>query len=65
MTDDRAVCARALIAHRAPELTDADLAGLSQPDLPVEIAKQVMEVIAEMEARLTMLEGALVGETVR
>lgn len=60
MTDDRAAYIRAVIRHRCPELTDANLAALDEGSgLPVEIADMVFDVIAEMEARLDELVAAI------
>jgi hypothetical protein len=53
--DDRAAYARGLIAHRAPELTDRDLAALMEPDLPAEIAAQVLDVLEALEQRMDEL----------
>jgi hypothetical protein len=59
MTSDRLDTIHRLIAARAPELSDADLALLaagSDNTLPVAIAEQVMVVLDQMEARMTELE---------
>lgn len=57
MTADRLDYIRAIIRHRVPEVTDADLAVVAeQPDtLPVEIANQVLEVVEALEAKLEAL----------
>ena len=57
----RAAYVRALIAHRCPELTDADLVLVAGSDdtLPVEIAAEVLDVIDLIEDRLTELEDAV------
>jgi hypothetical protein len=53
--------ARNLISHRCPELSDADLALITQPAepsaemLPVEIGRDIMTVLAAMEAKLDWL----------
>ena len=59
-SDDRAAYVRALIPHRCPEVTDDDLAaafGSTQPAelLPIEIGKDIMAVLAAMEAKLDRL----------
>jgi hypothetical protein len=58
--DDRAAYIRAIIRHRAPEVSDADLAlitsmGPSAETLPVEIGEQIMDVLEAMEAKLDQL----------
>lgn len=63
--DDRDDYIRNVIAHRCPELTDDDLAMLSQPDeflgelLPVEIGHQILEVVDRLFDRMTALEDAV------
>jgi hypothetical protein len=54
--EDRAY-ARALVLHRCPELTDADLALLgTQPVEPADaIAKAILDALAEVETRLDQL----------
>lgn len=62
MSDDRTAYVRNLIAARAPELSDDDIAALvaEPPDtLPVEIANQVLEVIEAMQDRLESLAESL------
>jgi hypothetical protein len=56
---DRLAYLRAVVSHRCPELTDADLAALMQPDLPRQIARAVSDAIDEIEERLTALEEGL------
>ena len=60
---------RRLIAARCPELTDDDLALITQPaattaepDLPVEIGEQILDVLAEMGDRLDRIVGANVSD---
>jgi hypothetical protein len=57
----RAAYARRLILARCPELTDADLAALAQPEadtLAVEVGEQILEVLEALETRMTELEFA-------
>ena len=51
-----------IISHRAPELTDADLASLMDADLPAEIAKQVLMVVDQMTDRLDALEAMMMKD---
>ena len=53
MDDDRADYLRRLIAARIPELIDGDLAAIAEPDLPVEIADMVCDVLAQISTRLS------------
>jgi hypothetical protein len=58
--DDRAAYIRAIIRHRAPEVSDADLALITSMEpsaemLPVEIGEQIMDVLEAMEAKLDQL----------
>jgi hypothetical protein len=62
--DDRAAYIRALVSHRCPEIGPADLALITQragapaePDLPVEIGEQILDVLAEMGDRLDRIVG--------
>ena len=60
--DDRLAYIRAIIRHRVPEATDADIALIAQPEadtLPVEIGAQILEVIEVLETRMTELEDAV------
>ena len=53
---------RALIAHRAPELTEADLALLvGEPDgtLPVEMVEVIVDAIDALDDKLDRLADAL------
>ena len=58
--DDRAGYVRRLLAARLPELTDADIVSLAQPDfdtgVPAEISDKIADVIEAMEVRLSGLE---------
>jgi hypothetical protein len=58
--DDRADYAERLVAHRCPELADADLAqGLGKAEtVPADVLDRVLDVLDVMEARLTRLERA-------
>lgn len=58
---DRADYVRRLIAHRAPELSQSDIAELSDapPDsdmVPVEVVRQILDVISAMVDRLDGIE---------
>jgi hypothetical protein len=63
--DDRAADIRALIAHRAPELTDDDIASLASDPveegatIPVPVADEIVAVIEAFESRLAVLEHAV------
>jgi hypothetical protein len=52
---DRVAYARSLILARCPEIADADLTALMTPDLPAEIAAQVLEVVEALENRMDEL----------
>jgi hypothetical protein len=65
--DDRAAYIRALVAHRCEEIGPADLAligtihpgATAEPDLPVEIGRDIMSVLAAMEFKLDALVEAI------
>jgi hypothetical protein len=68
MTDDRAAYVRAMILARCPELGPADLALIgtlhpgpptAEPDLPMEIGRDIMAVLAAMDERLDDLVEAI------
>jgi hypothetical protein len=63
--DDRAAYVRALIAHRCPELTDADLAftTITPDDLPLEVADKIGEVLDLLERKLESLESLIAGHS--
>jgi hypothetical protein len=60
--NDHLAYLRAVVLHRCPELTDANLAALMEPDLPAEIAAQVLEVIDQMTDRLDALEAMMMKD---
>jgi hypothetical protein len=63
-SDDRDRVMRLILA-RCPELTDADLAAIearsqpAEPDLPVEIGAQIMDVLAALEEKFDWLADAV------
>jgi hypothetical protein len=62
MTADRLAYIRAVVFHRCPELSPADLASIearSEPDLPAEIAAQVLDVIEALEMKLEEMAEAI------
>jgi hypothetical protein len=59
---DRLAYLRAVVSHRCPELTDADLALMAaEPDgaLPLEVAEQILTVIDALQDRWEALAESL------
>ena len=51
-----------MVLHRCPELSDRDLATLMEPDVPAEIAAQVLDVVEALEQRLDELAETIANE---
>ena len=62
---DRVSYVRTLVAHRCPELSEADLAMSAEPDqgdtLPSSIGAQIVEILDHMMTRMDRIEKAVMA----